>query len=277
MFRTRRPLLILLAPLLLVPLAQGAKAAVSATATISGSGTSYRLTVRNTGDEPLKCFGLLLDGVQPTAASGPAGVLTRVGTFQGRGLVHMQAQTSDVAAPGATAIVDFTTNVPIAANAGGEIRYSSTCAPGSDQTSRATGPTPPRPPRPQPVPCKCHSLTWRLGRVGGASYATIQRPRSKASFEMRLAGLWTLTCTSGGGGCGGSITVVAPPELRQSLGLRSARAHGRGGPTASPASSTAGATAASAVSGGSPSTSSAGRSSDSAPAASRRARSRSGW
>jgi hypothetical protein len=61
----------------------------SATAVFQGSGTSYSLTVRNTGSEPIKCFGLLLAGVQPTAATGPAGVLTRVGTFQDQGLVGL--------------------------------------------------------------------------------------------------------------------------------------------------------------------------------------------
>jgi hypothetical protein len=37
---------------------------------------------------------------------------------------------------------------------------------------------------------------------------------------MRLAGFWTLTCTSGSGGCGASIAVVVPAALREGLGLR---------------------------------------------------------
>jgi hypothetical protein len=45
-----------------------------------------------------------------------------------------------VVAPGGTATVTFTTNVSIPAGAGGEIRYSSTCAPASDVVGRATGP-----------------------------------------------------------------------------------------------------------------------------------------
>ena len=222
MVRTRRPLFLLVGVLLLVPLAHGAKATVSATATITGSGTSYRLTVRNTGDEPLKCFGLLLDRVQPTSATGPAGVLTRVGTFQGKGLVHMQAQTSDIAAPGGTAVADFITNLQIEPNSGGEIRYSSTCQAGSDQIGRATGPTPPTPkPQPKPQRCKCKSLTYEIGRyMGSGIYATIQRPRRQLSFEMRLAGVWTLTCTRGSGGCRASIEVRVPPALEKSLALQ---------------------------------------------------------
>jgi hypothetical protein len=49
MVGNRRPLLLVLGLLLLAPLAHGAPATVSATAVISGSGTTYRLTVRNTG------------------------------------------------------------------------------------------------------------------------------------------------------------------------------------------------------------------------------------
>jgi hypothetical protein len=187
-------------------LASSATATVSATATLTGSGTSYRLTVRNTGDEPILCFGLLLDGVQPTSASGPAGVLTRVGTFQGRGLVHMQGNAATPAVPaGGTANVDFTTNVAVPQNAGGEIRYSSTCQPGSDQIGRATGPTappsPPPPPKPKPPKCQCKDL-----QIVDGKYRKPGRADLAADFE------WRLTCNprAGRGGCEGKIEVVPP-------------------------------------------------------------------
>ena len=174
---------------------------VSARAVITGSGTSYRVTVTNDGDQAILCFGLLLTGVQPTAATGPAGVLTRVGTFQGLGLVHMQGTPAVPAVPaGATAAADFRTNVAIPANAGGEIRYSATCQPGSDLTGRATGPTPPPPPpKPRPPRCKCKSL-----EIVGGRY----RPRTNDDFALDLE--WRLTCTpkNGGQGCEGKIEVV---------------------------------------------------------------------
>ena len=201
MVRKRQsPVLLLLGALLLVPLATGASAVVSATATITGSGTSYRLTVRNTGDEPLKCVGLLLEGVQPTAASGPAGVLTRVGTFQGRGLVHMQGDL--VVAPGAAVTVQFTTNVPISANAGGELRYSSTCAAGSDQISRATGPPPPAPP-----PCECESFDARI--------TFVDKYLEEKTTHIRLKLGWTLECSGGAGRCKGRLTVRVPRKFRR--------------------------------------------------------------
>lgn len=204
-FTKRRLLAIGLAILVLVPLAAAAEARVSAKATITGSSTSYRMTVVNDGDEPILCFGLLLDGVQPLSASGPAGVLTRVGTFQGRGLVHMQGNaTTPAIPPGGTAAVDFRTNGPIAANAGGEIRYSPTCQPGSDQVGRATGPPPPPPPpKPKPPLCQCKSLEIVDGRY---------RPRTNDDFPVDFE--WRLTCAprSGRRGCEGEIEVVPPKQ-----------------------------------------------------------------
>jgi hypothetical protein len=206
----------LLIALVAASLASSAAATVSATATLTGSGTSYRMTVRNTGDEPILCFGLLLDGVQPTSASGPAGVLTRVGTFQGRGLVHMQGNAATPAVPpGGTATVDFRTNVAVPPNAGGEIRYSSTCQPGSDQVGRATGPTPPPsppPPPPKPKPkCQCKDLQIIDGK---------RRPRTNDDFAVDFE--WRLTCTPKDGrrGCEGKIEVVPPKQGKFTAELR---------------------------------------------------------
>lgn len=183
-------------------LARGGTANVDVTAAIAGSDTSYRLTATNTGTEPVKCFGLLLDGVQPTSATGPAGVLTRVGTFQGRGLVHMQGDV--VIPPGGTATVDFRTNIPIPVNAGGEIRYSATCQPGSDVVGRATGPPAPTP---IPKPCKCKALTARIGKS-----FEFDRRRSKIALRLQFDLDWKLKCTAGTGGCKGTIRVQALPQ-----------------------------------------------------------------
>lgn len=186
--------------------ALASREAVSARAVITGGGTSYRVTVTNDGDQPILCFGLLLDGVQPTSASGPPGVLTRVGTFQGRGLVHMQGSAATPAVPaGTTVAVDFVTNVAIPANAGGEIRYSPTCLAGSDQIGRATDPTPPPPPPPpppKPKPCACKELETRIvpsrTSVSGG----------KNGFTMELLLEWRLSCTKGAGDCQGEIRLV---------------------------------------------------------------------
>jgi hypothetical protein len=198
--------------------ALAAQHVVSARAEISGSGTTYRLTVVNTGDEPILCFGLILAGVQPTSATGPAGVLTRVGTFGG-GLVHMQGTAATpVVRPGQTVTVDFRTNVAIPANAGGEIRYSATCLPGSDQIGRASGPTPPptpQPPRPtpQPKPCVCKDLKTRI--VPNRSSVTSS---SVQGFQMELLVEWNLTCTQGAGTCTGGLTFV-PSARGKRLGV----------------------------------------------------------
>lgn len=171
------------------------------------------MNVRNTGDEPILCFGLLLDGVQPTSASGPPGVLTRVGSFQGRGLVHMQGNATTPAVPvGGTTTVDFRTNTPIAPSAGGEVRYSSTCLAGSDQIGRATGPpAAPAKPKPKPPRCLCQKLEIIDGRW---------RPRANADFAVDFE--WRLTCTPKAGrkGCEGKIEVVPPKQGRFTAEVR---------------------------------------------------------
>jgi hypothetical protein len=115
----------------------------------------------------------------------------------------MQAQTNDVVAPGATVVVEFTTNVPIPPNAGGEMRYSSTCAPGSDVVGRATGPVPP-PPRPRP--CVCESIETRLTDLRRAEFTT------GTGFAYRLR--WTMQCSAGSGRCSGMLTPRPPRRFR---------------------------------------------------------------
>jgi hypothetical protein len=212
--RRRLPWIAVVAALVGASQPGGATATVGANGVITGSGTSYRLTVTNTGTEPIKCFGLLLDGVQPTSASGPPGVLTRVGTFQGKGLVHMQGDL--VVPPGGTVNVDFQTNVAIPANAGGEIRYSATCLAGSDVVGRATGPTPPPPPPPRPEPkrCACKQLKARIV----PNRLDITRDEAAgATLEVLVS--WTMTCTRGAGTCEGTITL-APSARGKRLGAR---------------------------------------------------------
>ena len=188
---------------------------VSVKAQLTGSGTSYRLTAMNDGDQPVLCFGLLLDGVQPTSATGPPGVTTRVGTFQGRGLVHMQGiAAAPVIRPGETVSVDFRTNVPIPVNQGGEIRYSATCLPGSDRIDRASGPPPPPPPPPpKPKKCACKDLKTRIV----ANRSSVGRSDAKG-FDLELLFEWTLTCTKGAGACTGELTL-APSVRAKRLGI----------------------------------------------------------
>jgi hypothetical protein len=207
MYPLRLAALLVLLVLVVVPYATGAATAVSARATLTGSGTTYRMTVVNDGDRPILCFGLLLTGVQPMSATGPAGVLTRVGSFQGRGLVHMQGTAATPAIPvGGTAIVDFRTNVAIAPNAGGEIRYSDTCQPGSDVIGQASGPPspppPPPPPPPRPKPCTCKDLKARI-----VPNRFLSPANTTGGMELELLLEWTLSCTKGARGCAGNLTL----------------------------------------------------------------------
>ena len=140
--------------LVLVPVAAAAQTVVSAKAQITGSGTSYRLTVMNDAMAIL-CFGLLLTGVQPTSASGPPVCCTRVGTFQGRRCWFTcagQPQRRAVVQPGGTVTADFRTNIAIPTDVGArDSVLGHGCLAGSDQIGQASGPPRP-PPKPKPQP-----------------------------------------------------------------------------------------------------------------------------
>jgi hypothetical protein len=123
--------------------------------------------------------------------------LTRVGTFQGRGLVHMQGDP--VVAPGASVSADFRTDVPMAADAGGEIRYSATCLQGSDVVGRATGPVP----VPPDERCECQRLT-----AEGGSYSSSQVGTGPTRLKTRLR--WFLSCSAGAGTCVGRLKLARP-------------------------------------------------------------------
>jgi hypothetical protein len=107
--------------------------------------------------------------------------------------------------------VEFRTNVPIPVNAGGEIRYSDTCQPGSDQIGQASGPPPPPPPPPPtPKPCACKDLKTRI--VPNRSSIT----RSNAQgFALELLVEWTLGCTKGSGNCTGQLTLVPSTRAKR--------------------------------------------------------------
>jgi hypothetical protein len=133
----RRSLVTTLLGLLLT--AAPAAAQTSAAGTISGSGTSWTLTVLNTGAQQIQClsFGAAA-GVQVTGATGPGTVVANPQGFDASGLTI---------GPDQSAAFDFTTTAPYPENGGGTLAISSTCTPGSDVPAQVTGPAP----RPQPV------------------------------------------------------------------------------------------------------------------------------
>ena len=123
--------------------APAASAAVAAQGTISGSGTSYSLEVRNSGDETLARMSFTAaDGVTITGSDGP-------GSPAGASSSSFSRQGLSIA-PGAAAVFTFTTSAPYPANAGGTLSVAN--AAGRFVDSRATGPAPAPPPSPSPPP-----------------------------------------------------------------------------------------------------------------------------
>ena len=124
---------------LVLLLAAPAAAQTSAAGTISGSGTSWTLSVLNTGAQAIQClsFGAAA-GVQVTGASGPGAVAANPQGFDASGLAIGPDQSAQFA---------FTTTAPYPDNGGGTLLVSSSCTPGSDVPAQVTGPAP----APQPV------------------------------------------------------------------------------------------------------------------------------
>jgi hypothetical protein len=133
----------------------------------------------------------------------------------------MQGSASTpVVRPGETVTFDFRTDRPIAPNAGGEIRYSDTCQPGSDQIGRATGP-PAAPPKPKlkPPRCQCKSLTIDQAVFKRFKPAVFNR-RQVLPLRLGLNLRWKIRCSpnKGQGGCEGKIEV-SPPVKKKAVRL----------------------------------------------------------
>lgn len=169
-----------------------ASAATRASGVISGSQTSYLLTVDNTGDQPISCLRFFAaQGVTITAASAPA-------TLEGPDRFSAQPTL----APGASVTYSFTTAAAYPVGAGGTLNVSTTCSPGSDVSSTATGPDAPAGGGGD-APCLCSDLTAVL------SDPTIHAHHGRyLAFDMD----WKLVCGTGTGkGCAGTFAIRTFP------------------------------------------------------------------
>ncbi len=176
----------LLVVCLLLAIPSAASAVTRATGEIDGSGTSYTLTVQNTGDQPIQCMRFFAaSGVQMTSVSPP-------GTLEGPGVFSAEANIP----VGGSRTFSFTTTGQYPPNAGGTLNVSTTCSPGSDVSSQVTGPPPPLI---APLPCQCAGI--------GAALAKPEiRSVHGRSLNFRLR--WALACSPGpGNGCRGRIKL----------------------------------------------------------------------
>jgi hypothetical protein len=179
--------LVLIALVLLLPAA--ALGATRATGSLDGSGTSYTLTVHNTGDQFVYCMEFFAaPGVKVKSVAAP-------GTLQGPS--GFSAETN--IAPGASQTFSFTTEQQYPPGSGGTLNVSSTCSPGSDVTSQVSGP--PQPPVGGPAPCRCFAIGAKLQAIHLRGHHG-----QFLAFRVR----WGLQCTPGPGpGCRGLIKLAA--------------------------------------------------------------------
>lgn len=175
---------------------------LSATGKITGPDADgyYSLTVTNTGDQPIRCFRLIVKEPVLITGTGPL-----PGWQQGASRpppapdVGARSLGSGLA-PGQSLSLSFKTDRPYPANDGGVLRVSADCV--ADVSVPVTGPAPP-----PPKPCKCVKLNLAID----GTLLTKQRvPPDRNDFGVGFA--WKMTCSAGAGTCKATI-VFRPPEI----------------------------------------------------------------
>jgi hypothetical protein len=196
----------------LVPYAQGAAQVVNATGALAGGGTSYQLTVTNTGDEVIRCFAVRVPpGTTVTAVGGPAGWIT--GTGASGGVFGGQTATGGSGiAPGQSATFTFSTAAAYPVDPADDLLFvSATCAAGSDRQGTLTGPRTPVSPPPGGgggKPCKCAKMSVKLdGTLINKAPAI-----APDDHDFGVGFQWFLTCSAGSGKCKGTVSF-SPPEI----------------------------------------------------------------
>jgi hypothetical protein len=193
----------------LVPFAHGAAKVVSAAGVIAGTGTSYQLTITNTGSEPIRCFrvnvppGTTVGGVQ-----GPAGWVAGVGA----GGTAIGGQSQNGIPPGQSATFTFTTSAAYPVEPANDVLFvSATCLAGSDVQGSLTGPrTPVAPPPPGGggKPCTCAKMSVKLDGT-----LINKAPRiAPDDHDFGVGFQWFMTCSAGNGTCKGTVNF-SPPEI----------------------------------------------------------------
>lgn len=213
MTRRRLALGVALVAFLAVPSAVGSPTVVAATGEISGPASDgyVTLTVRNTGDEAIRCFRLSVPTTVKVVSARQIGPDWRL-------VSSIAPPSPDIGArwtsPGMTALPSgglvrlvFRTDPPYPSDKLATLVVSSspTCSP----TTRSTVPglVPPPPPK-----CKCTEMSVKLDP------ALLQKkrlPRAKQDFGVGFT--WTMKCDAGEGGCQGRVDFLPPEILAGSL------------------------------------------------------------
>jgi hypothetical protein len=208
-FRHRPAAFLALVALVVATTVTAAHAATSGSGVISGSGTSYTLTVTSSGDT-IKCMRYFApSGVTVTSASGPGSTGVFSGGFGSQGLSI---------ASGQTATFSFMTSAPLSASNNGSLHLSSDCV--NDVTGSLSGPTATTPP--SSTPCNCVSLN---GRVIPKSIK-LTNPGEEGGLHMEFDVAWFMNCTTGSGGCSGQLEIL-PPQPAPALKARMKPLSGR--------------------------------------------------
>lgn len=200
--------------LLALPSALGAAAVVSAAGTITGPGADgyMTLTVRNTGDQPIRCFRLAVPtSVKVVGARTVPGWSFVSSSSPPSPDIGLRALGTLVLALGGEVQLVFRTEPQFPANAAATLVVSESAACTPVVKAPVTGPGQASPP-PPPKKCRCTKLTAKIDP------SLLQERRlAGAKQDFGIGFSWTMTCDAGAGGCRGRIDFLPPEVIAGSL------------------------------------------------------------
>jgi hypothetical protein len=190
---------LVVAVLALAALAPAARTTVAGSGVISGSGTSYTLTVTNSGSETIKCMRYFApSGTSIPSATGPGSTASFGSGFGAQNLSL---------GPGQSATWNFTTSQAISASNNGALHLSADCV--GDITGQLSGPTV------ASSPCNCISLNGRIV----PKTIKITNPGEAGGIHLEFSVSWFMNCSAGTGGCNGQLELI-PPQPAKKLKTR---------------------------------------------------------
>lgn len=200
--------------------ASGAVAVVMAEGSMSGPASDgyVTLTVRNTGDEAIRCFRISVPLSVKVVSARPIGpdwqLISSAAPPSPDIGARWQSPGTTALPPGGQVQLVFRTEPAYPVNGVATLVVSSSSACTPTTRSTVTGPPPPLPPPPPPPPKKC-TCTKMSVKLDPALLQERRLPRAKQDFGVGFT--WTMTCDAGDGGCRGRVDFLPPKVLAGSL------------------------------------------------------------
>lgn len=193
--------------LLVAPAGVARTTTVAATGVITGPASDgyFTLTIRNTGDESIRCFRLVVpSSVKVVSARSIPNWQLGASSPPPAPDIGARALGSGLA-PGQSLQLVFRTDPPYPAS-GGALRVSGDCV--NDVTAPLQVGEPK--PKPEPKPCACKDLKARI-----VPNRLLAPQNTSTGMRIELLAEWTLVCVKGSGKCTGQLELVPSARAKR--------------------------------------------------------------